>query len=227
MDIFEKTAEDATLACNQAYKEVCQVQSVNPVGEVHVLRYDALLRHSIKKFGSEFVEVLKASIHANNDWDDREKSLRIADALMIQCHELAPAIVLLYAPPYYPPVNSSGDELVGQCVAYLKQKGLQEFSLPIQQIHYFNGICDLSYVNYQEDGEGWTLFKANSPVWGESYSIPFDAMKKLQAPVLNVGPFGKDAHKRMERLHIKSAFEEVPALVEGMIKMMLDKSSKN
>jgi arginine utilization protein RocB len=52
-------------------------------------------------------------------------------------------------------------------------------------------------------------------------------MKKLQAPVLNVGPFGKDAHKRMERLHIKSAFEEVPVLVEGMIKMMIDKKTKS
>ena len=48
-------------------------------------------------------------------------------------------------------------------------------------------------------------------------------MGQLQAPVLNVGPFGKDAHKRTERLHIKNAFEEIPVLVEGMIKMMIEK----
>jgi arginine utilization protein RocB len=52
-------------------------------------------------------------------------------------------------------------------------------------------------------------------------------MAKLQAPVLNVGPFGKDAHKRTERLHIKNAFEEVPALVEGMIKMMIGNKRKD
>jgi arginine utilization protein RocB len=227
MEIFEKNAEDAVRECNLEYKKVCNEQFVKPVGEVKVVQYDELLAHAKKKFGKEFIEGTKIAIQANNEWDDREKSLRIADALMIQCQELAPAIVLLFSPPYYPPVNSSDDKLVSQCVDYLKQQGLHEFGLPIQQIHYFNGICDLSYVNYQEDGEGWTVFKANTPVWGESYSIPFDAMKKLKAPVLNVGPFGKDAHKRTERLHIKSAFEEVPSLVEGMIKMMIDKTVKN
>ena len=82
------------------------------MGEVNVLRYEDLLKHAIDKFGTEFVEAIKAAVHANSEWDDREKSFRIADNLMIQCQELAPAIVLLYAPPYYPAVNSSDDELV-------------------------------------------------------------------------------------------------------------------
>jgi arginine utilization protein RocB len=225
MGIFEKVAIDAAKACNQAYMEVCKEQSVEPVGEVCVIRYEELLRHAINKFGADFVEEVEASIHANPERDDREKSFRIADTLMIECHELAPAMVLLYSPPYYPAVNSSNDELVTRCVEYVKKQGQEKFNLPIHQIHYFNGICDLSYVNYQDDGEGWAVFKENTPVWGRGYSIPFDAMKKLQAPVLNVGPFGKDAHKRTERLHMKSAFEEVPVLVEGMIKMMMDTKS--
>ena len=222
MDIFEKVAVNAASTCNRAYMEVCKEQYVDPVGEVHVLRYEALLTHAINKFGTDFVEAIKAAVHANSEWDDREKSLRIADTLMIQCQELAPAIVLLFAPPYYPAVNSSNDELITQCVEYVKEQGPAKFELPVQQVHYFNGISDLSYVNYQDDGEGWTVFKSNTPVWGTSYSIPFDAMKELQAPVLNVGPLGKDAHKRTERLHMKSAFEEVPVLVEGMIKMIIN-----
>ena len=168
----------------------------------------------------------KAQVQANTNWDDREKSLRIADSLMIECQELAPAIVLLFAPPYYPAVNSSDDDLVKNCVQYVREKGLEKYNLPVKQVHYFNGISDLSYVNYQDEGEGWTAFKANTPVWGSSYTIPFDEMAKLTAPVLNVGPFGKDAHKRTERLHIKSAFEEVPSLVEGMIKMISKSTSQ-
>ncbi|MFL6518548.1 MAG: M20/M25/M40 family metallo-hydrolase, partial [Bacillus sp. (in: firmicutes)] len=222
MDIFEKVAINSAGTCNKAYMEVCKEQFVDPVGEVCVLRYDALLKHAINKYGEAFIEEVKATIQSNPEWDDREKSFRIADTLMIQCQELAPAMVLLFAPPYYPAVNSSNDDLVKQCVGYVSEQGLAKFDLPVQQVHYFNGISDLSYVNYQDDGEGWTVFKSNTPVWGTSYSIPFDAMKKLQAPVLNVGPLGKDAHKRTERLHMKSAFEEVPVLVEGMIKMMIN-----
>jgi arginine utilization protein RocB len=221
MDVFEKIAVDAARACNVAYTKVCTEQEVEPVGEVRVLRYEDLLKHAIDKFGSNYVEAIKSSIHTNDSLDDREKSFRMTDTLMIQCQELAPAMVLLYAPPYYPAVNSSDDELVTKCVEYVKKRGRENFDLPVQQIHYFNGISDLSYVNYQDEQEGWTAFKSNTPVWGDGYSVPFDAMKKLNAPVLNVGPFGKDAHKRTERLHIKSAFEIVPTLVEEMIKELL------
>ncbi|MGG1675660.1 M20/M25/M40 family metallo-hydrolase [Neobacillus sp. NRS-1170] len=227
MSIFEKVAKDAADACNAAYKRVCQELSAEPVGSVRVIRYEDLLKHATQKFGEKVVEAIKVGIHANPDWDDREKSFRIADTLMIQCQELAPAIVLLFAPPYYPAVNSSEDELVKQCVDYVKKEGLTKFDLPVKQIHYFNGISDLSYVNYRDEGEGWTTFKANTPVWGSSYSIPFAEMTQLQAPVLNVGPLGKDAHKRTERLHMKSAFEEVPALVEGMIQMIMNMKQEN
>jgi arginine utilization protein RocB len=221
MGIFEKVAIDAAEACNQAYKEVCLKHSVQPVGKVRVLRYEDLQTHAIRKFGVDFVEEIKAQVEEIQNWDDREKSIRIADSLMIECQELAPAIVLLYAPPYYPAVNSSDDDLVKSCFQFVRDIGQRRFKLPVKQVHYFNGISDLSYVNYHDEGEGWTAFKANTPVWGSSYCIPFDDMTQLRAPVLNVGPFGKDAHKRTERLHIKNSFEEVPYLVEEMIKMII------
>jgi arginine utilization protein RocB len=222
-EIFKKVAEDAAKACNDAYSQMCKTQRVKPVGEVKVLRYEDLLKHALEKLGPEVVAEMKAAIYANKEWDDREKSIQIADTLMIQCQELAPAIVLLFAPPYYPAVNSSDDELVVECVDFVKKLGKQKFDLSVQQIHYFNGISDLSYVNYHDEQEGWTAFQENTPVWGDSYSIPFKEMAELKAPVLNIGPFGKDAHKRTERLHIKSAFEMVPSLVEDMIRMIMSK----
>jgi arginine utilization protein RocB len=223
MDVFEKVAADAAQACNEVYDKICSEQGVEPVGQVHVLKYEDLLTYALNKFGSDFVGSVKTAVLANDALDDREKSFRIADTLMIQCQELAPAMVLLYAPPYYPAVNSSDNELVKQCIDFVKKQGLNTFELSVEQSHYFNGISDLSYVNYVDEAQGWTTFQANTPVWGESYSIPFDQMKHLQAPVLNIGPFGKDAHKRTERLHTKSAFEIVPKLVEDMVKMVMGK----
>jgi arginine utilization protein RocB len=222
MDLFEEISIEAAQNCNLAYNKMCLENNVEPIGQVRVVRYEDLLRLAVEKFGHRFVESIKQSILTNPVWDDREKSIRIADALMIQCQEIAPAIVLLFAPPYYPAVNSSDDKLVQQCVEFVKQQAHQLFSLSVHQVHYFNGICDLSYVSYQDVQEGWTAFQGNTPVWGTSYTIPFENMKKLNAPVFNIGPFGKDAHKRTERLHIKSAFEITPSLVEKMIKMLID-----
>jgi arginine utilization protein RocB len=220
MDLFEGVANKAAAACNDSYIKVCQKHKVDLIGKVKVIRYKELLEYAANKFGNEFVEEVKMEIHAHEEWDDREKSFRITDKLMIQCQELAPAIIILYAPPFYPAVNSSGDILVEDCIRFMKTRASEKFRLPVERIHYFNGICDLSYVNYTDEGEGWSTFEKNTPVWGDSYTLPFNEMKRLNAPVINIGPFGKDAHKRTERLHIKNAFEEVPLLVEEMIHVL-------
>jgi arginine utilization protein RocB len=221
MELFVQVANEAADDCNENYQRICSREGVDPVGEIKVLKYEQLLKHAVEKFGSDYVDTVKTTVRDHMEWDDREKSFRIVDTLMIQCQELAPAMVLLYAPPYYPAVNTSDDPLVEECVEFVKQFGASELNLSIERLHYFNGISDLSYVNYEDTEGGWQVFEANTPVWGDTYSIPFDGMSELNAPVLNVGPFGKDAHKKTERLHIQSAFVELPKLLENMVKTVL------
>lgn len=219
MELFEQTAKQAATMCNTAYGELCRREGIEGIGEVRVLRYEQLLDYAEAKRGNGFVAALKAEVLEHPEWDEREKSLRIADKLMIQCHELAPAIILLFAPPYYPAVNSSEDPLIMECVATV-QEAAAEFGVEVDQIHYFNGLCDLSYVNYSDSGNGWSSYERNTPVWGGTYSIPFSGMLELQAPVLNVGPFGKDAHQYTERLHIESAFVQTPYMLESLMKSL-------
>lgn len=219
MDLFEQVAIEAMSACNDSYQIICEREQVAGVGKVNVLRYEQLLEHAVRKLGAAEVGRLKNEALQQEGWDDREKSLRIVDNLMVHCQELAPATVLLYAPPYYPAVNTSNDPLVIQSVELMKQAALG-FDNKIDQIHYFNGICDLSYVNYDDNANGWATYERNTPVWGDTYNIPFADMAKLKAPVLNVGPFGKDAHQRTERLHVDSAFVEMPVMLEKLIKSM-------
>ena len=219
MDLFNQVATEAMDALNESYKVICEREQVKGVGEVKVLRYEQLLAHANKKLGAAEVERLKNEAIQNEEWDDREKSLRIVDNLMIHCQELAPATVLLFAPPYYPAVNTSDDPLIVELVE-LMQKSAESFNNKVDQIHYFNGICDLSYVNYTDETNGWAAFESNTPVWGDTYSIPFEDMEQLKGPVLNVGPFGKDAHQKTERLHVDSAFVEMPVMLETLIKSL-------
>lgn len=217
MELFERTAKQAATMCNTAYGELCKREGIDGIGEVRVLRFEQLLEYAKAKRGSDFITSLKSEVLKHSEWDEREKSLRIADKLMIHCHELAPAIILLFAPPYYPAVNSSKDPLIVDCITTV-QEAAAELGIEVDQIHYFNGLCDLSYVNYKDSGNGWSSYERNTPVWGDTYSIPFSGMLELQAPVLNVGPFGKDAHQYTERLHIESAFVQTPYLLESLMK---------
>jgi arginine utilization protein RocB len=220
---FEEIAEVAAEKLNKDYSEVCRLNGVAPIGKVTVIRYENLLAYATKKLGKKAVDQIRTTVQSHQEWDEREKSLRIADQFIMACKELAPAIVILLAPPYYPAANSSENKLIETCVDFVKQRSEDQFNFTMERIHYFNGISDLSYVADPGDKKDWKALGLNTPVWNDSYTIPFRDMQKLRAPVLNIGPFGKDAHKWTERLHMKNAFEEVPILLEEMIQMLSKK----
>ncbi|MCP2033647.1 arginine utilization protein RocB [Planomicrobium sp. HSC-17F08] len=222
---FEKVAIEAMEHCTRDYLAMCERENIEPLGEIRVLRFEELMKYAINKFGIDYVNAALYDTMMHPEWDVRDKSMRVVDILLINCQELTPATVLLYAPPYYPAVNSSENELVKRCLEQVTANAKEKFGLKLEQIHYFNGISDLSYVNFVDQNGGWITYEKNTPVYGDLYSIPFQAMKHLQAPVFNVGPFGKDAHKRTERLHIKNTFEEMPILLEEMILSIAVKST--
>lgn len=220
MKIFKETAVRAMAECERDYKTICEREGVQPIGNIEVLEYRELLTYATGKMGDAEVQAIREVVMADESLDERKMSMLISDRLLLHCQELTPAVVLFYAPPYYSAVNSSDNELVREKIA-LTQKILQEeFQVEAKQVHYFNGISDLSYVNYDAADSGWLSYQHNTPVWGETYSIPFKEMQHLQAPVLNIGPFGKDAHKLTERLHKKSAFVYTPRVLEKIIESM-------
>lgn len=221
METFKNAAKTSMAACQKQYEEVCARENVQPVGEIKTLEYSELLTYASKKLGEKAVENIKHEAISDLELDEREMSIYICDELMTYCQELAPAVVLFFAPPYYPAINSSEDPLVIEKIAETQQLLENKFHVKAKQIHYFNGISDLSYVNYDQDDIGWKEFNRNLPVWEGVYSIPFEQMQQLQAPVLNIGPFGKDAHKFTERLHKASAFEQTPYVLREIIKSMM------
>ncbi|ANU27503.1 M20/M25/M40 family metallo-hydrolase [Planococcus versutus] len=216
-EIFETVAKEAAAHCERDYFAMCERENIEPVGGIKVLRYEELMEYARTKFGHDYITDLLHDTLALPDLDIREKSMHVTDILLINCQELTPAIVLMFAPPYYPSVNSTENELVKRCVEQVTKNAKEKFDLDVKQSHFFNGISDLSYVSYNDQNDGWIAYENNTPVYGDPYSIPFQAMKQLTAPVLNVGPYGKDAHRRTERLHIKNTFEEMPMLLEDMI----------
>lgn len=220
MKTFREIGEESMGACQAQYEDICYRENVDPVGKIKVMDYNELLEHAVAKIGAEAVEEVKHRIIGNTTFDEREMSIQICDELLSLCQELAPAVVLFFAPPYYPAINSSEDPLVQEKIAETQRILQDKFQKEAKQVHYFNGISDLSYVNYDEDDIGWKDFKDNLPVWEGVYSIPFEEMQQLQAPVLNIGPFGKDAHKLTERLHKESAFVRTPYVLKEIIKSM-------
>lgn len=220
MDIFRKIAQKAMAACEKEYHSICKQVGAKPIGDIKVIDYTHLVTFAEEKLGASKVKELMEEVMRDKTKDERETAVQICDVLMMHCQELAPATVLFFAPPYYPAINSSDHKIVQEKIKLTQQTLENKFGTIAKQIHYFNGISDLSYVNYDAEDKGWYTYKNNTPVWGDVYSIPFKEMQQLQAPVLNIGPFGKDAHKLTERLHTNSAFVETPYVLTEVIKSL-------
>lgn len=223
--LYEKTSQTAMRKATSHYLEKCKQYGIEPLGEVSVIRYEELLHYAKNKMGEAAIERLKAEIVQNSEWDVREKSLRIADALMMACKELAPAVVLLLAPPYYPAVSFSGNEFIEECNEKLLEIAEEVIHFPAQRVHYFNGLCDMSYVAYQGNASEYKVFEENAPILGDEYSIPFEEMKELNLPTMVVGPYGKDPHKYYERLNTINAFEEMPVLLDRFFHYLMESSN--
>jgi arginine utilization protein RocB len=218
LGIFEDTVKKAMERCSRDYKALCRREGIEGMGAVRTIRYEELYRYVVEKFDEDIIGESVRMVTEAEAWDDREQSVRLAGEWMLLCPELAPAAVIFYAPPYYPSVNSSYVEKIEKAVEEI-EKASESSDFPMKRIHYFNGICDLSYVNYEKDESELDVYRRNTPVWGEKYTIPFREMKKLQAPVLNVGPFGKDPHQRTERLHRDNAFRHTPDMLRTLLKV--------
>src|SRR5699024_6540551 len=121
METFKNAAKTSMAACQKQYEEVCARENVQPVGEIKTLEYSELLTYASKKLGEEAVENIKHEAISDLELDEREMSIYICDELMTYCQELAPAVVLFFAPPYYPAINSSEDPLVIEKIAETQQ----------------------------------------------------------------------------------------------------------
>lgn len=78
----------------------------------------------------------------------------------------------------------------------------------------WGGITDLSFFGFQGSREELVSLAENVPGWGNLYDIQIDDLVKLDVPVLNIGPSGKDAHKNTERLELDYSFRVVPKLLK-------------
>lgn len=85
---------------------------------------------------------------------------------------------------------------------------------------YFPGISDMSFLG-QVDAATVPAIAANTPAWGAGIDWP-EGMPALGVPTVNIGPWGRDYHTPLERLHAPYAFEVLPELLLATVREILE-----
>jgi arginine utilization protein RocB len=149
--------------------------------------------------------------------DGRDLSRMIVAELAKAAQIGGPAIITFFSPPYYPSALPQENELTRAV-----KSALEKSDQPIQFRGFYPYISDLSYVRL-DDGIEFDALKKNMPLFdlrdGKGalyYPLDPDKLSDIRAlgcPVVNIGPFGSDAHGLYERAHMPYSFEVAPELI--------------
>ena len=115
-----------------------------------------------------------------------------------------PAVILGFGSIPYPAVLLQDGALRRAISRAVWAHGLGEVS-------YFAGISDVSFFG-QAAGD-LAAVAANTPIWGQGFVMP----EPGGWPAINIGPWGRDYHTWLERLHAPYAFGVLPRVLLSVI----------
>jgi arginine utilization protein RocB len=117
---------------------------------------------------------------------------------------VGPAVILGFGSIPYPAVSLSDAKLELRIAEALQPLG-------IGALKYFAGISDMSFLG--EASGDLSIVESNTPIWGTSFVMP----EAAGYPCINIGPWGRDYHHWLERLHAPYAFEVLPRALLAVI----------
>lgn len=225
LESFQATIDDLNLQygrfCSLAKREYKKLP-----WKARVLTYEELYEKVRLELGDELdirINSLTEKMLKDDIIDDRDFALELVRNVHELWSDREPVIITYFTPPYYPHIYVEGknpkEELLLKAVEDAVKTTKTDYKLVYKK--FFPYISDLSYAAAPEDPKVIAALKDNMPGFGTKYKLPLEDMQKLNLPVLDIGPFGKDAHKFTERIEKKYSFEVAPVLVYKTIMNLL------
>lgn len=201
------------------YCELCNITFQKLPWQPLVLTYEELYRNVKAELGDEIDRIIAglAAQLKERGADDREFSLAIVREVHKNYSNQNPKIIVYLAPPYYPHISVQGhDEKEKNLLAAVSQaidEVKKAYAYKITMKKFYPYISDLSYCSISKDEECINRMVDNMPAWPYQYTLPVKSIQSISMPVVNIGPFGKDAHKLSERLCTAYSFDAMPRIL--------------
>ncbi len=152
----------------------------------------------------EMVHAKAQELAKRNDLDLPDRAKLLTQYVWSLTGLSGPAVVMgLGSIPYS--AVSLKDKKLGETIA----DSVRSFGLGT--IGYFPGISDMSFVG--EASGDFSVAAENTPIWGTSFTL----QEPAGYPCINIGPWGRDYHHWLERLHAPYAFETLPKVLLAVI----------
>ncbi|RFU62919.1 M20/M25/M40 family metallo-hydrolase [Peribacillus glennii] len=192
-----------------------------------VYSYSYLYMLGKERFGEDFEREM-ADVHdqqTDTQFDYRLKTVEIAKKISGYFQDLSPFYLIMFAPPYYPHVSllkdGGRDEKIRSIAEGIIHEAKDVFRQEIKLKQFFTGLSDVSYCRLLDADRVIPSLKDEMPLYGKKYKMPLKEIEELNIPTINLGPFGKDAHKRTERLELSFSLDTLPHLLKYTVDSVL------
>ena len=174
----------------------------------------AQARKSDPDFDTSF-DLLNRELAERADLDFPSRARLATEFVWASTKLPGPAVILGFGSLPYPAVTLDDERLAERLMTVLAEVAAEK-GTTIARIGYFPGISDMSFLGEATGDLG--AAQANTPIWGPSFSLsPSPAYR-----VINIGPWGRDYHHWLERLHAPYAFDVLPLLILRATKTALE-----
>lgn len=155
-----------------------------------------------------------------------EQNRRLTEAAWRLSGRRGPAVVLGFGSLPYPPVlltQQSSAMRLRRAIDEARARAAAASGQSITVTEFFPGISDMSFLGEAETGE-LAVMAANTPAWihGVAWTGEVGGV-----PTVNIGPWGRDFHTPLERLHMPYAFEVLPALLLDTARTVLADAARD
>ncbi|WP_110514520.1 M20/M25/M40 family metallo-hydrolase [Herpetosiphon llansteffanensis] len=216
-------ALDAVLTTQfaQAQRYATLVGSAAPVRwQAQVLSYAELVllaqQHGGPAFASNLAE-FTAQLLADRTLDAPNFSRQLV-AYLWRCAGMSgPAAVVCFGSLHYPHSLVAGHNererrLRAACERHA-QSLAAEHATTIKLRPFFAGISDMSFYGSAMEHDDQTIVAANTPLWGSRLKFDYNLVRTLNLPTINIGPWGRDYHQRLERVYMPYLLNTLPELI--------------
>ncbi|OLS41302.1 M20/M25/M40 family metallo-hydrolase [Bacillus sp. MRMR6] len=193
-----------------------------------VFTYEEMEQMLVKENGDLFVAHMKSFkevLLQNTELDTRMFSARVVEEAWKWMKDKSPAIIVFYSSLYSPRIELSGKTAAELDLIHALDEAVveiqPEYPHPIVTRNFFPYISDMSFVALSDDEEGISAVSKNNPGWGTKHYVDYQDIRDINVPVINIGPYGLDAHKKLERMEMTYSLEIVPNLTNLVIKKLL------
>lgn len=230
LDKLKLAAEESSDAIHSKLNRIYRGSKGEPASDLkpRVLTYSMLYNLGKERFGEEFEREIAVMLEqdTNEEFDYRQLTLEIAKTVSDYFQDMAPFYLIMLAPPYYPHVclekDGDKDDKVLSIAEAIIDEAMNTYKEELKLKQFFTGLSDVSYCRLIDADRVIPSLVSEMPLYGTKYKLPLKEIEALNIPTINLGPYGKDAHKRTERLELTFSTETMPELLKFALRSVLE-----